>query len=186
MKKYILIAGVNGAGKSTLYQTNSGLQGIPRVNTDEILREFGDWKNINDVFKAGTIALKKITQYFSEGITFNQETTLCGNAVLKYINKAKEAGYLIEIHYVGVDSVEIAKERVRQRVLDGGHGIDEEDIERRYYESFKQMNRILKECDLVVFYDNTKDFRRFAFFQRGKVRLLSRNIPKWFEEYIEY
>lgn len=186
MKRYILIAGVNGAGKSTLYQTNSGLQGMPRVNTDEILREFGDWRNINDVFKAGTIALNKITQYFSEGITFNQETTLCGNSILKYIHKAKEAGYLIEIHYVGVASVDIAKARVKHRILRGGHGIDESDIERRYYESFKQINRILKECDLVAFYDNTEDVRRFAIFQRGEVRLLSRNIPKWFEEYIEY
>lgn len=45
MKKYVLIAGVNGAGKSTLYQTLSNLQNMPRVNTDEILKEFGDWRN---------------------------------------------------------------------------------------------------------------------------------------------
>lgn len=42
MKKYILIAGVNGAGKSTLYQTLGFLKNMPRVNTDEIVREFGD------------------------------------------------------------------------------------------------------------------------------------------------
>ena len=109
MKKYILIAGVNGAGKSTLYQTNLNLQGIPRVNTDEILREFGDWKNEKDVLKAGKIAVRKISQYFSEEITFNQETTLCGNSILKNIRTAKQLGYLVEVHYVGVDSVDIAK-----------------------------------------------------------------------------
>ena len=53
MKKYILIAGVNGAGKSTLYQSLQSLQSMPRVNTDEILREFGDWKNMIDVMAAG-------------------------------------------------------------------------------------------------------------------------------------
>ena len=90
VKKYILIAGVNGAGKSTLYQTNLNLQGIPRVNTDEILREFGDWKNEKDVLKAGKIAVRKISQYFSEEITFNQETTLCGNSILKNIRMAKQ------------------------------------------------------------------------------------------------
>ena len=41
MKKYILIAGVNGAGKSTLFQTLTVLKNMPRVNTDEILKEFG-------------------------------------------------------------------------------------------------------------------------------------------------
>ena len=46
MKRYILIAGVNGAGKSTLYQTLNYLQGMPRINMDEIVRGFGDWKNL--------------------------------------------------------------------------------------------------------------------------------------------
>lgn len=53
MKKYILIAGVNGAGKSTLYQSLQSLQDMPRVNTDEILREFGDWRSMGDVIAAG-------------------------------------------------------------------------------------------------------------------------------------
>lgn len=53
MKKYILIAGVNGAGKSTLYQSLQSLQRMPRLNTDEILREFGDWRNTADVMAAG-------------------------------------------------------------------------------------------------------------------------------------
>ena len=39
MRKYILYAGVNGAGKSTLYMTTHYQDMLPRVNTDEILRE---------------------------------------------------------------------------------------------------------------------------------------------------
>jgi predicted ABC-type ATPase len=53
MRKYVLIAGVNGAGKSTLYQTLDSLQNMKRINTDEIVRSFGDWRNISDVMKAG-------------------------------------------------------------------------------------------------------------------------------------
>lgn len=64
MKKYILIAGVNGAGKSTLYQSLQSLQSMPRVNSDEILREFGDWRDMADVMTAGKIAVKKIARYF--------------------------------------------------------------------------------------------------------------------------
>ncbi len=82
MRKYILIAGVNGAGKSTLYQSLQSLHGIPRVNTDEILREFGDWRKMTDIVTAGKIAVKKIDGFFDEGITFNQETTLCGKSIL--------------------------------------------------------------------------------------------------------
>ena len=83
MKRYILIAGVNGAGKSTLYQTLDYLQDMPRINTDEIVRIFDDWKNQNDVAKAGKIAVGLIKDYFEKGLSFNQETTLCGKSILK-------------------------------------------------------------------------------------------------------
>lgn len=58
MKKYIIFAGVNGAGKTTLYQTDRAYKKLPRVNLDEIVREFGSWKNSADVIKAGKIAGK--------------------------------------------------------------------------------------------------------------------------------
>ena len=77
MKKYIVIAGVNGAGKSTLYQMYDRFEGMPRVNVDEIMREIGDWKNSQDVFTAGKIAVKSISKYLEDGIAFNQETTAC-------------------------------------------------------------------------------------------------------------
>lgn len=83
------------------------LQDMPRVNTDEILRDFGDWRNMADVMTAGKIAVKKIDQYFGESITFNQETTLCGKSILN--NIAKDRGYFIELHYIGVEDVDIAK-----------------------------------------------------------------------------
>ena len=44
----ILIAGVNGAGKSTLFHLLDNLQDMPRINSDEIVREFGNWKNSSD------------------------------------------------------------------------------------------------------------------------------------------
>lgn len=40
-------------------------------------------------------------------------------------------GKFIELHYIGVESVDIAKERVLERVRQGGHGIAERDIEKR-------------------------------------------------------
>ena len=182
MKKYIIIAGVNGVGKSTLYQMNENLKNFPRVNVDEIVREIGDWKNIEDVFIAGKIAVKKIAEYFEQGISFNQETTLCGKSIIKNIKKAKLLDYFIELHYIGIDSVEIAKARVKHRVENGGHGIPEKDIEKRYEETFKQLNCIVKECNLIIFYDNTEKFRRFAICKNGELVRISHKVPEWFSK----
>lgn len=53
------------------------------------------------------------------------------------------------MYYVGVASVEIAKERVALRVKKGGHGIPDKDIERRFVESIKNLPRAIRVCDIV-------------------------------------
>ncbi len=182
MKKYILIAGANGAGKSTLYRTFRNIFDMPRVNIDEIVKSFGDWRNSGDVIKAGKIAVKQIENNFHNGVTFNQETTLCGHDIIRNIKRAKELGYYVEIHYVGVASVDIAKQRVAHRVSEGGHGISETDIERRYIESFKRLKEVVKMVDMVILYDNTESFNRFAVYKNGEIYSMAVPFPIWYVE----
>ena len=84
----------------------------------------------------GRTAVKRLKHYIEDGVSFNQETTLCGNSILNNIAKARDNGYLIEVHYIGLFSAELAKERVAKRVADGGHGVSEAEIERRYEQIF--------------------------------------------------
>lgn len=184
MRKYVLMAGVNGAGKSTLYQSLSGVHDIPRVNTDEIVREFGIWSNPTDVMKAGKIAIQQIQDFFINKVSFNQETTLCGKSILRNIKKAKESRYTVEMHYVGVESPDIAIERVHSRVEHGGHGIPDGDVRRRYFESFVQLKGIINQIDLLALYDNTVTFHRFAIYRNGEIVKISHNCPDWFYKYI--
>jgi len=62
MKKVLYIfAGVNGAGKSTLYNSenlDNEIKYSTRINTDEIVYSFGDWKSNIDQIKAGKIAFQ--------------------------------------------------------------------------------------------------------------------------------
>ena len=81
---------------------------------------------------------------------------------------------------MGLDNVELAKERVRNRVANGGHGIAEEDIERRYIESNNNFSKVIGECDLIAVYDNTEEFGRFAIYKDGKCVRISSKVPAWF------
>ena len=81
-----------------------------------------------------------------------------------------------------INTDEIVKERVKIRINKGGHGISEEDIERRYVETFKNLKDVLKYCDLAAFYDNTKNFHRFAIFRNGEIARISTILPTWFKE----
>jgi len=110
MKKiFYLFAGVNGAGKSTLYNLamiNQNIKNTIRINTDEIVREIGDWKNNSDQLKAAKMAINLRNECFLYGKSFNEETTLTGKTILKTIDKAKELGYELQLFYVGLNSPE--------------------------------------------------------------------------------
>ena len=187
-KKHIIFAGVNGAGKSSLYNDllviNPKKQLGERINTDEIVKEIGDWKRETDQMKAGRIALNKIKKLFEEGISFNQETTLCGNSIIKNIYKAKQLGYKIELYFVSVETPEIAKERIRIRVANGGHGIADSDVERRFIDSRNNLKKILKICDDIIIYDNTESLQAKIFIKNSEVLFKDNECPKWMNEII--
>ena len=180
MKKYVVYAGVNGAGKTTLYQSNEEYIDLPRVNLDEIVREIGSWKDRKDVSEAGRIAVRRIAELFEDGLSFNQETTLCGHSIIRNIKKAKSLGYFVDLCYVGLNSAALAIDRVEQRVRDGGHGIPSDDIERRYVESLINLKRVIPICDRVMIYDNSKRFSWVALFRDGVCIDQADEIPNWF------
>lgn len=186
MPKYVVFAGPNGSGKSTLYLTNKDIFNVPRVNVDEIVcQNNGDWKNAADVVAAGKIAIRKINSCLDSRISFNQETTLCGKSAIQNIKKAKNLGYTIELYFVYVDSVEIAKQRILQRVAAGGHGIPEADIERRYTESLGKLKEVIPLCDKVELYDNSRRFRRVASIKSGKIIAFFNEIPEWVNDLLK-
>jgi len=186
MDKYFYIfAGVNGSGKSTLYKTNflnKDIKNSIRINTDEIVYSFGDWKSSIDQIKAGKIAIQLRNKCFLEEKSFNEETTLTGKTILKMIDKAKDLDYKIHLYYVGIDNPEIAKERVKNRIARGGHGISSDLIEKRYYESLENLGKILNKSDFIEIFDNSKKFIRIFYYEDNQV--FENNIEKtnWINE----
>ena len=125
-KKYVIFAGINGVGKTVLHKILSETVDLgQRISIDDIVLSMGDWRDPLVQIKAARKAMGELRAVIDEGKTFHQETTLPGEAIVRYANLAKSKGYRVVLHYIGVASLDIAKERVRQRVEEGGHGIDE-------------------------------------------------------------
>jgi hypothetical protein len=87
--------------------------------------------------------------------SFVFETTLSSHQSLKLMRDAKAAGFTVGLYYVALDSVETNVERVRQRVLKGGHDIPEGDIRRRHKGSFEKLTEALRIADEVLLIDNS-------------------------------
>lgn len=95
MPIYTIFAGVNGAGKTSIYKSiyYDENKDEKRINTDEMVARIGSWCDSNLQMKCARETVKLIRQYINNDISFNQETTLSGNSIVKNINNAKKKGF---------------------------------------------------------------------------------------------
>ncbi|MDP4147002.1 MAG: zeta toxin family protein [Bacillota bacterium] len=181
MHTYTIFAGVNGAGKTSIYKSiyyeENKLE--KRINTDEMVERIGSWQDNNLQIKTAREAVKLLNYYISNGISFNQETTLSGKTIIKNMITAKSKGYYVVMNYIGVESPDIAKERVKIRVSKGGHGIPEDTIEKRYHDSLQNLKSIIDVCDELNIYDNTNKFEQIAYIVNGELKWKSVVLPNW-------
>ncbi len=107
--------------------------------------------------KSGRMAIKERNRLIKEEESFCQETTLTGKGILNSLKKIKDLGYQINMYYIGVDNPNISLERIKNRVIKGGHGIDEEVVRRRYENSLENLKEAFNN---ITIYDNTRNFTK--------------------------
>ena len=130
-KILFIIAGANGSGKTTFAKEFCKVNNLEFINTDEIV------KRCNNNIEAGKIFLKTVKEKLNQNNSFVIETTLSGKYIKSLINEAKSKGFKIKLIYLFLDNVKENILRVKHRVLNGGHDVDEKDIVRRYFRSKK-------------------------------------------------
>lgn len=157
-KKLYIIAGCNGAGKTTASFTilPEILDCKEFVNADEIAKGLSPFQPEKVSFEAGRIMLNRINELLLANINFAFETTLSTRSYKNKIIEAKESGYETSLLFFWLQSIDIAKERVRTRVLEGGHNIEADVIERRYFKGIKNLFEIyLPIIDNAFIFDNS-------------------------------
>ena len=158
MPNLYIIAGCNGAGKTTASMTvlPEILNCYEFVNADEIARGLSPFQPEKVAIEAGRIMLNRIKHLVETGEDFAFETTLATKSYVSFIQKAKERGFKVTLIFVYLNSVELAKQRVKDRVLKGGHHIEAEVIERRYHAGLKNfLHLYIPHCDLWMLVDNS-------------------------------
>lgn len=134
-KVVYIVGGSNGAGKTTFAKEFIKMAGIIFLNADEIARELNPQDTEGGKLQAGRVLFKRLEALVTKGNSFVIESTLSGLTIKKGIQRLKEEGYHISLLYVFLDNPDLAVDRVKIRVKEGGHNIPEPDIRRRYYRS---------------------------------------------------
>jgi predicted ABC-type ATPase len=149
-----IIAGPNGAGKSTNSKALLENEGIVAFDYDLELYnawsifsfdpavESGVRESVSDKFLLlKQSAIEKKTSFAFET---NYNTSQTG-----LVEQFKNSGHKTYLLFIALPSVELAIERVKDRVAKGGHSVDESTIRERYTLGLEQLDNTFHQFDVV-------------------------------------
>ncbi|NUY82737.1 zeta toxin family protein [Flavobacterium sp. MAH-1] len=153
-----VIAGCNGAGKTTASFTilPEILNCKEFVNADEIAKGLSPFQPEKVAFEAGRLMLQRVEHLLREKENFAFETTLATKSYKGKILDAQKNGYNVILLFFWLRKVELAIERVKLRVQEGGHNIETETIKRRYKNGISNLFQIyLPIVNEAMIFDNS-------------------------------
>lgn len=170
-----VIAGPNGAGKTTF-----ALQYLPEmtgcrnfINADLIAAGLSPLDPASVQMDAGRLLLREIEENIQKGRDFAFETTLAGHTYARLLKELRAQGWKIVLFYLWIPSAEFSRQRVKQRVADGGHDIPDQAILRRYGRTVANfLNMFSSLCDEAMCYDSSDLTPILVFEQRGQDRVV--------------
>ena len=159
-KRILVIAGPNGAGKTTFamqYLPNEG--DCPTfVNGDLIAAGLNPFRPDLRAARAGRLVLSEIAAHVRSGHSFAFETTLSGRGYARRIPRWCILGYRVTLIFLRLATPEEAVDRVRRRVLQGGHDVPDSVVRRRFRKGWRNFEQVYRDLvDEWIVYDNSGD-----------------------------
>lgn len=177
-----IIAGPNGAGKSSHARITllpDFLKSNEFVNADEIAKILSPKNPEKPAVEAGRLMLKRLDFLLEEGTDFAFETTLSARIYLNLIKRSKPHGYKINLIFLALQSPELAKIRVQNRVSKGGHNIEDSVIERRFHGGLNNLKDYLSLVDTASIYESSgPELVEIAKKNQDKFVILNENLWK--------
>jgi predicted ABC-type ATPase len=157
MNRLDLVVGPNGAGKSTFiaFVLSPLLPGSLVVNADEIARQRWPEDPASHAYDAAQIAAETRARLIELGRNFIAETVFSHPSKLDLIRSAHGEGFTVVLHALLVPE-DLAVERVRRRVLAGGHHVPEAKIRERQRRLWALVTDAIATSDIATVYDNSR------------------------------
>ena len=167
----LVFAGPNGSGKSTItpYFEKVG----EYTNADYVVEA-----NVMGNEEAAKFVDKRRYEAIKQKRDFTFETVLSSKYKIDLLRKAKEEGYFIKCIFVLTIDPSINVARVNARVAAGGHDVEKEKIISRYSKSLSNIKELIKLCDILHVYDNTKIPVRIIRKHKSDISIFPNNLWK--------
>lgn len=153
-----VIAGPNGAGKSTSSAAFLEPFNLTAFDYDKELelawRRFSFDPAVENGVRdsVGELFLQMKNSAIQNNTDFAFETNYHHDSVVQSVNRFNEAGHQTVMIFIGLPSEESAIVRVKRRVSQGGHSVDEKTIRDRYKKGLQLLDLTFDEFDRVNLY----------------------------------
>ncbi|MFM8708428.1 MAG: AAA family ATPase [Planctomycetia bacterium] len=164
----VAIAGSNGAGKSTFFHAHLAGVGLRFINADDLAAEMR-----LDAYEAAGLAAALRASLLEQAESFVFATVLSDpvGAKVAELEQAGRRGIHVVMMFIRIDSPDTSRQRVAMRVLQGGHDVPDEKLEKRFKRTLANLERAITTLPLVIAFDNTdlaRPFRLEAVYQGGE------------------
>ena len=182
----VMLAGPNGAGKSTFYEAHLEELGLPFLNADVLARatKLDAWRAAETIARIRDELIKGEKSFITETVFSDPLGEKVG-----VLAGASEAVFDVTLIYVGLESSDLSRDRVRARVAAGGHDVPPEKLAARYDRSLDNLERAITRLPRVLLYDNSSfasPHRFLAEFQFGKlIRQGEGAVPAWASRFLD-
>jgi len=126
------------------------------INADLIAAGLSSFEPEKAAMRAGRLMLQTMNATVAGKKSFSVKTTLAGIGCMRKIPQWRSLGYRVSLIFLKLNSVDIAIDRVAERVRQGGHDIPELVIRRRFTVGLRNFQTIYsKLVDEWTVFDNS-------------------------------
>ena len=178
-----IFGGPNGSGKSTAY-SRANVEGFGAtiwiINPDALTARLQAAEALS-LADANLAAVQRLELWLEATLRVHQsvgvETVLSTPKYRRLVELARSLGFKFHLFYVMLDTPDRNIERVRARVLKGGHDVPREKIIDRYWRSLAQLPWFLEAADEAEIYDNSAAEPRLVLTKTTTETVLDADAP---------
>ena len=180
-----VVIGANGAGKTTWARKHRETLPKPFYNADSIAEGLGDANDEALQRTARKLVDEQIDRDLGEGNTFGFESTYSGRSRPDIVRTAKRLGYTTRAVFLGTETSAINIHRVRKRVEEGGHHVDETEVRRRWTAAWANLLDTWEAFDTIRVLDSSgTEPIEIAHKTKHEITMV-RPLPQWAQGLLE-
>ena len=164
-----VIAGPNGAGKSTFQRSVLAPSTLEFVYVGRIAARLWPGTEPAHAYDAARLAEQRRDELLAERASFVAGTVFSHESEVDFVRRASRAGYVVVLLIIAV-SEELAVERVRHPVANGGHSVPEDKVRSRHRRLWNHVAQAARIADETIVYDNSSaqnPYRTVATYRAG-------------------